>query len=238
MIYCWKQIGVLAVAALIALTAISCRVSAGNETFFGKTTPPDRNIMRYVTGDEPESLDPPVSTGQAEARIYMALYDGLVEYDPKTLRPIPALAERWDVNNDSSEFVFHLRQTGRWSNGDPIDANDFVYSLRRGLSPELASRNAYLAYYIKYAQAYNEGAVFVRDAQGQFLLARDFAEGETLPEPLSAKPVDAKGEYSPTAEEPTPDPDSPFHQLMHSAQRLTIPGDEKRGTSSWIRIRS
>ncbi len=157
----------------------------------------------------------------------MALYDGLVEYDPKTLRPIPALAERWDINNDSSEFVFHLRQTGRWSNGDPIDVNDFVYSLRRGLSPELASRNAYLAYYVKYGQAYNEGAVFVRDAQGQFLLTRDFAEGEALPEPLSSKPIDAKGEYSPTAEEPTPDPDSSFHQLMHSPQRITLPGDEK-----------
>ena len=227
MIYHRKQICVLAVAAFMTLAAISCSVSSGNETFFGRTAPPDRNIMRYVTGDEPESLDPPISTGQAEARIYMALYDGLVEYDPKTLRPIPALAERWDVNNDSSEFVFHLRQTGRWSNGDPIDTNDFVYSLRRGLSPELASRNAYLAYYIKYAQAYNEGAVFVRDAQGQFLLSRDFAEGETQPEPLSSKPVDSKGEYSPSAEEPTPDPDSSFHQLMHSPQRLTLPGDEK-----------
>ena len=227
MIYCWKRIGVLVVVALISLTAISCSISAGNGAFFGRTVPPDRNIMRYVTGDEPESLDPPISTGQAEARIYMALYDGLVEYDPKTLRPIPAMAERWDVNNDSSEFVFHLRQTGRWSNGDPIDANDFVYTFRRGLSPELASRNAYLAYYIKYAQAYNEGAVFVRDAPGQFLLARDFAEGETMPEPLSSKPVDANGEYSPTAEEPTPDPDSSFHQLMHSPQRITLPGDEK-----------
>src|SRR5260370_346724 len=158
----------------------------------------------------------------------MALYDGLVEYHPKTLRPIPALAERWDVNNDSSEFVFHLRQTGRWSNGDPIGANDFVYSIRRALSPELASRNAYLAYYIKYAQAYNEGAVFVRNAQtGQFLLARDFEQGDATA-PLSAKPVDPKhGEYQPTAEEPKPDPDTAFHQFMHSSARLTLPGSEK-----------
>src|SRR6266498_5728745 len=84
---------------LIALSCvlISCRVAATNEEFFGSTTPPQRNILRYVNGDEPESLDPPVSSGQPEARIYMALYEGLVEYDPKTLNPIPALAERWDV---------------------------------------------------------------------------------------------------------------------------------------------
>ena len=128
------------------VASLSCAISA-NETFFGKTVPPAGNILRYVTGDEPETLDPPVSTGQPEARIYMALYEGLVEYHPKNLRPVPALAERWDVNNDSSEFTFHLRRNGRWSNGDPIDANDFVYSFRRAVSPELASRNAYLAAY-------------------------------------------------------------------------------------------
>jgi oligopeptide transport system substrate-binding protein len=52
----------------------------------------------------------------------------------------------------------------RWSDGTPITAADFVYSLRRGLNPVLASRNAYLAYDIVYAEAYNEGGVFARDA--------------------------------------------------------------------------
>src|SRR5258708_14242901 len=137
--------------------AISCRVVATTGDFYGNTTPPKQNILRYVNGDEPESLDPPISTGQPEARIYMALYQGLVEEDPKSLAPIPALGETWDTNNDSSEFVFHLRHNARWSNGDPITANDFVYSVQRGVSPELASKNAYLAYYIRYAQAYNEG---------------------------------------------------------------------------------
>src|SRR6266540_6234418 len=156
--------------------SISCRVAATNEEFFGSTTPPQRNILRYVNGDEPESLDPPVSSGQPEARIYMALYEGLVEYDPKTLNPIPALAERWDVNNDSSEFVFHMRRNARWSNGDPISAQDFVYSIRRGLAPVLAYKNAYLAYAIAYAEAYNQRAVFVRDKETKtFLLEKDVA---------------------------------------------------------------
>lgn len=217
---------------LISVVAFnySCSATARNEEFFGKTVPPQRDIMRYVTGDEPESLDPAVSTGQPEARIYMALYEGLVEYDPKTLNPIPALAERWDVNNDSSEFTFHLRKTGRWSNGDPIDANDFVYSFRRALSPELASRNAYLAYYIKYAQAYNHKEVFVRDQKtGQFLLSADFGDSSS-PEPLSSKPLGGEAEYRPTAEEATPDADSAFHQFMHSPSRLTLPGSEKERT--------
>ena len=115
-----KQIGLLLLLASIALAAISCNTSTAKEAFFGKTVPPDRNIFRYVTGDEPESLDPAISNGQPEARIYMALYDGLVEYHPKTLGPVPALAERWEANNDSSEFKFFLRHNGRWSNGDRL----------------------------------------------------------------------------------------------------------------------
>jgi len=225
----WKTILSLLLITAFLAGSLSCSVSSKNEEFFGKTVPPERNILRYVTGDEPESLDPPISTGQPEARIYMALFDGLAEYNRKTMQPEPSLAERWDVNNDSSEFTFHLRKNARWSNGDPVDANDFVYSVRRAVSPELASRNAYLAAYIKYSEAYNSKQVFVKDPKtGQFLLRKDF-EDEPTPEPLSSQPS-SSGEYRASAEEPKPDSDSAFHQLMHSPTRLTIPGDEKART--------
>lgn len=225
-----KQLLVGVAIASLLFGAISCRAVATTGEFYGSTTPPQRNILRYVNGDEPESLDPPVSSGQPEARIYMALYEGLVEYDPKTLAAIPALAERWDVNNDSSEFVFHLRRNARWSNGDPITAHDFVYTIRRGLAPALASKNAYLAYYITYAQAYNENAVFVRDTKTQqFLLAEVVADtAEAAGAALSQKPLNStEPEYRPTAEEQKPDPDTAFHQFMHSPPRLTLPGDEE-----------
>src|SRR5712692_8096764 len=161
----------------LALIAVGCTASAKNQVFFGKTDPPRDNVLRYVSGSEPETLDPQISDGQPEARIYMALYEGLAEYDPKTTAPIPALAERWEINKDSSEFTFHLRHDGRFSNGEAITARDFVYTIRRGMSPELASRNAALAYYIKYAKAYNERGVFMQDsASGKFLLEEDSVE--------------------------------------------------------------
>ncbi|HKP47016.1 MAG TPA: peptide ABC transporter substrate-binding protein [Pyrinomonadaceae bacterium] len=218
----------LAIVSL-ALASLSCQAMATNSEFFGSTTPPARNILRYVNGDEPESLDPPISSGQPEARIYMALYQGLVEYDPKTLAPIPALAETWDINDDSSEFVFHLRKNAKWSNGDPITSADFVYSLRRALSPEIASKNAYLAYYVRYAEAYNSGQVFVRDpTTNQFLLAKDFGdEAAAANEPLSQKNLsDGSTEYQGKQNQPTA-PDTPFHQFMHSPARLTLPGAQK-----------
>ena len=228
-VYLKQILAGVAIASLL-FGAISCRVVATTGDFYGSTAPPQRNILRYVNGDEPESLDPPVSSGQPEARIYMALYQGLVEYHPKTLAAIPALAERWVVNNDSSEFVFHMRRNARWSNGDPITAPDFVYSIRRGLAPALASKNAYLAYYISYAQAYNEKAVFVRDMKTQqLLLAKDVADNaEAAGTALSQKPLNStEPEYRPTAEEQKPAPDTAFHQFMHSPPRLTLPGDEE-----------
>ena len=224
-----KQIVGLVLLAALAFANHSCNVVSSNEEFFGSTTPPARNIFRYVTGDEPETLDPTISNGQPEARIYLGLYEGLVEYNPKTLAPDPALAERWHINNDSSEFTFHLRNTGRWSNGDPIDANDFVYSFRRALKKETASKNASMAFYLKYGQAFFEQRVFVRDPKtGQFLLAKDF-DPNSPPEPLSGSPLDSgKSEYLQDAKDTTPDPDSAFHHQMHTPTRLTLPGDEKK----------
>ncbi len=137
-----SQLAIAAFIVALSLISAGCSALARNSVFFGKTDPPRDNILRYVSGSEPESLDPQISDGQPEARIYMALFEGLVEYDPKTTAPIPALAERWEINNDSSEFTFHLRRNGRFSNGDPITARDFVYTIRRGMSPKLASRNA------------------------------------------------------------------------------------------------
>jgi oligopeptide transport system substrate-binding protein len=235
-VYLKEVIGAVTIAALLFAT-LSCRIVAPRGDFYGSTTPPSRNILRYVNGDEPESLDPPVSAGQPEARIYMALYQGLVEYDPRTLDAIPALAERWVVNNDSSEFVFQLRRNTRWSNGDPITAHDFVYSLRRGLDPMLASKNAYLAYYITYAEAYNQKSVFVKDEKSQqFLLEKDVADAPVAAPAVSQQPDSIASEYDsgsvgPAAlagpdVKPEPGADTAFHHFMHSPARLTLPGDE------------
>lgn len=152
--------GVWATCAL--LVAASCTTASSDSRYFGKVVPPEGQVLRYISGSEPESLDPQISTGQPEARIQYALFDGLTEAHPQTSEPIPSLAERWDSLRENTEFVFHLRPNLRWSNGRPLVASDFVYSLRRGLTPALAARAAYLAYDIEYAQAYNEGGVFVR----------------------------------------------------------------------------
>src|SRR5712692_430451 len=170
------RLSMAGVVVSLLLVSAGCSASANN-AFFGATNPPRENVLRYVSGSEPESLDPQIPTGQSDYRICMALYEGLAEYDPKTGEPVPALAEAWEVNQDSSQFVFHLRRDGRFSNGDPITARDFVYTIRRGLTPGLGSRTAAMAYPIKYAEAFNSGGVFVFDPNSRtYLLEKDFAE--------------------------------------------------------------
>ena len=157
------------IAAVIASGAVACTVSS-ESPYFGSVDPPEGQQLRYVSGSEPESLDPPQSSGQPEARIHLALFDALTEFHPQTSQAFPSMAERWEALRDNTEYVFHLRDSLRWSNGRSITANDFVYSLRRALSPALASRSAYMAYDIEYAQAFNEGGVFARaKATGQFI---------------------------------------------------------------------
>jgi len=207
----FRQFRVVLVLIILSSFLVSCTSSANNR-YFGQTAAPTDNVLRYVTGSEPESIDPQVGTGQPEARIYLAIYDGLVEYHPKTMEPIPSIAESWEVGKDGTEYLFHLRKNAKFSNGDPIKANDFVYSFRRSLSPEVASRNAILAYYIKYAEAYNSAQSFVKDSNGQFLLKKDFAE---------EAPAQAE---QPVAQPDTFGGDSEFHRYLDSPERLYVPG--------------
>jgi oligopeptide transport system substrate-binding protein len=212
-----KTARLLTLALVASFLLAACGPPVQKSDYFGKVEPPEGQTLRYISGSEPESLDPQMSTGQPEARLDIALYEGLVEYHPKTMEPIPGVAESWKSNGNGSEFVFFLRKNARFSNGDPITARDFAYSIRRGLRPELASRVASLAYEIKNAEAFNTGGAFLRDPQtGRFVLASEAAEAGGSAEQASA----------PVAGEDAA-PDSEFHRRMHEPERLFVPTDEK-----------
>lgn len=87
---------------------------------------------------EPNSLDPHRSEGVPSANILRDLFEGLTTEAPDG-RVIPGVAERWTVSDDGLHYRFHLRDTARWSNGDALTAEDFVYSLRRSVDPATGS---------------------------------------------------------------------------------------------------
>ncbi len=121
--------------------------------------PHDAGTLRIGNGGEPKSLDPHVVTGIIEERLLSSMFEGLVNLDFETMQPIPGVAETWDVSDDGLVYTFHLRADARWSNGDPVTADDFVYSWRRVLTPALAAEYAYLLYPIENAEAFNSGTL-------------------------------------------------------------------------------
>jgi oligopeptide transport system substrate-binding protein len=110
-------------------------------------------------GAEPEDLDPQVVTAYTDQNILLALFEGLTAIDEKTSQAIPAAARSWESSPDGLVWTFHLRPGLRWSNGEPLTADDFVQSWRRILSPAFAAEYANLLYPIRNAEAFNQGRV-------------------------------------------------------------------------------
>ncbi len=113
--------------------------------------------ITIINGSEPESLDPAIITGQPEFRIVIGLFEGLTRLDPKSARPIPGLAENWEVSADGLIYTFHLRTNLVWSTGEPITADDVVYSWVRALNPATASDYAGQLFYLRNAEEFNSG---------------------------------------------------------------------------------
>jgi oligopeptide transport system substrate-binding protein len=113
-------------------------------------------VLYLSVGSEPTDLDPHTATGLGEAKIMASLFEPLVTFEPVTLAPRPALAERWETSADGLTYTFHLRADAKWSNGEPITAQDCIDSWHRALTPTLAADYAYLFYIIRGAEAFNK----------------------------------------------------------------------------------
>ena len=105
-------------------------------------------------GTEPPSLDPGLASDTTSAAILLNIMDPLVLLD-KDNQPQPSMAESWDISEDGKTVTYNLRSDGKWTNGDPVTAEDFEYSWKRTISPDLAADYAYQFYGIVGAQEYN-----------------------------------------------------------------------------------
>lgn len=109
---------------------------------------------------EPPTFDPAQAKDSQANTVLKTMYEGLTRQD-ESGQAVPGVAESWEPNDDGTQYTFHLRKDAKWSNGDPVTANDFVFAWERVLSPETqpAAPYAYQLYYLKNAQEYNEGKI-------------------------------------------------------------------------------
>src|SRR5256714_2002345 len=105
----------------------------GGEQFYGKVVVPGAQEFRWSDGGLPKVFDPPRAAAPPDTDAGRALFEGLTDYEPGTLRPVPAVASRWESDGEGLRWTFYLRANARWSNGDAVTAQDFVRSWQRAL---------------------------------------------------------------------------------------------------------
>ena len=93
-------------------------------------TPADTLVIAN-TIDDLKVLDPAESFEFSGGDVINNLYDKLLELDPKTLKLGPGLAKSWDVSNDGKTFTFKIDTSRKFASGNPVRAEDVVWSLRR-----------------------------------------------------------------------------------------------------------
>lgn len=117
-----------------------------------------RDVFRINNGAEPPTLDPNLMRGVPEGRIAASIFEGLMNVHPRTLEPLPGVAEKVDVSPDGKTYTFRLRAC-TWSDGKDVTAGDFVDSWRRILNPKTASDYAGQLYYVKNGRDFNQGKI-------------------------------------------------------------------------------
>jgi len=137
----------------------------------------EKKILVIGNSTEPQGLDPQIVSGVIESNIIRALFEGLcVEHPSKEGVHLPGAAEKWEASDDFTQWTFHLRKDGVWSDGAPLTAEDFLFAYQRILHPDFAGEYAGMLYYIKGAEDYNKGEI------------ADFSEvGVTAPDPYTLK---------------------------------------------------
>jgi oligopeptide transport system substrate-binding protein len=142
----------------VALVAAGCggddeEGTSGTTTTEGGAEAAEQ-VITVNWGTEPPSLDPGLASDVTSANILLNIMDPLVKLD-EDLNAVPNAAESFETSEDGKTVTFTLRDDLKWTNGDPVTAEDFEYSWKRTVSPELGADYAYQFYGIVGAQDYN-----------------------------------------------------------------------------------
>ncbi|MED1792131.1 peptide ABC transporter substrate-binding protein [Brevibacillus nitrificans] len=163
-----KKMG-LVLAALLAITSVTAGCSSSSSS--GTTAPQgqqqaapqataekpavEQKII-YALSKEPEEMDPTLNVYARSSIVLQNLFRGLYKIDESGKKPVPSLAESYELDSTGTKYTFKLNKNAKWSDGKPVTAQDFEYSWKRVLNPDVASGAAFYLYYLKNGKAYNE----------------------------------------------------------------------------------
>lgn len=127
----WRAWTAMVLLLGLSLTHAGCFGDETPATYYGKVIVPRSQEFRWSDGGLPQTFDPAFAAAPPDTDAVRALFEGLTDYDPKTLAPVPGVATRWESSPDNRVWTFYLRENARWSNGERVTASDFVRSWER-----------------------------------------------------------------------------------------------------------
>lgn len=139
-----RILAVLLTSAMAVTLFAGCSTPGSSGSGSGSS---DEKVFRYSTNTEPTTLDPTKGNSIADNEIQHAITEGLVRNTGGEITE--GIADKWEVSDDGLTYTFHLRDNAKWSDGEQIKAQDFVYSWQRLLDPATASPYAFIGEYIK-----------------------------------------------------------------------------------------
>ena len=145
-----KKLVSLVLVAAMALSMVACgnkaastESSSTGEAPAVATTKEDKTTLNIWMSSEPAHIDPALNSSVDGGCLAVNSFEGLMRYN-EAGELEPACAESYEVADDGLTYTFTMRDGLKWSNGDDLDATDFVYSWKRAASPEVAADYSYL----------------------------------------------------------------------------------------------
>lgn len=144
-----KKLVMLSSVVLSASTLLAACSGGGSNT--------EGKVLNLSTTADIPSMNPSLATDMVSFQTFENVYEGLYRLDKNT-KPVPALAVgEPEKSKDKKTWTIKLRKDAKWSNGDPVTANDFVYAWREVVNPKTGSEYAFIMFDIENAQDINEG---------------------------------------------------------------------------------
>ena len=140
-----KKIGVISLAAAMTLSLVACgsKTATTSPAASGSTTAAKGGTLNVMVEVEVASLDPQVATDGTSFEVIADFTDGLKQMDENG-KAVDALCANEQVSTDGKTYTFKIRDDAKWSNGDPVTADDFVFGWQRAVDPATASEYAYM----------------------------------------------------------------------------------------------
>ncbi|MDA1879034.1 peptide ABC transporter substrate-binding protein [Bacillus cereus group sp. BY10-2LC] len=117
-----------------------------------------KQVLNVTVSEEIPSLDTAKTMDGTSAHVMQNLFEGLYILNDQD-QPIPAVAKSFKRSEDGKKYTFDLRKDAKWSNGDNVTANDFIFAWKRAINHETASQYAYMLFYLKNAKEINKGTM-------------------------------------------------------------------------------